>query len=422
MNRDVQRVMDRQGYRDLFPERHAWPRRARRADCSCRGGRWAFSRSPTTAAASARPASGNRSPDCPPTARSSTTPSASARTPTAPTIRQKIWDWYANDLYTRLSANAWIVLTHTRWHRDDLAGRLLQKMADRAADQWEILCLAGGEGQGDARMSRRQMRRDDEGPPSTNRTNSTFDTWISSHVRYSHSRLLPRPSSSRPGPLARVQIGRGPRAHPPAGRAGVRRLVPAGPGRGDACRMAAGVVRRGDLVPGRSSGRRSSRPASSASTPARAAATARAITRRSSSWAFTPDGLLYVDAIVEHIPLDADRPPRVRLLRPLPPGPGGHRGRAVPGASGPRVQAAVQRFSATVVGVDDEDRRHPQGGADSPPDAVHQRAASSASRPTRPAAGGWSINSWIFRLAEHDDGPDALEMCVRLPVDVKRLR
>ena len=27
-----------------------------------------------------------------------------------------------------------------------------------------------------------------------------------------------------------------------------------------------------------------------------------------------------------------------------------------------------------------------------------------------------------FPLAEHDDGPDALEMCVRLPVDVKRLR
>jgi len=59
----------------------------------------------------------------------------------SPTIRQKVWDWYANDLYTRLSADAWIVLTHTRWHRDDLAGRLLRKMADRASDQWEVLCL-----------------------------------------------------------------------------------------------------------------------------------------------------------------------------------------------------------------------------------------------------------------------------------------
>ena len=27
-----------------------------------------------------------------------------------------------------------------------------------------------------------------------------------------------------------------------------------------------------------------------------------------------------------------------------------------------------------------------------------------------------------FPLAEHDDGPDALEMCTRLPVELKRLR
>jgi predicted phage terminase large subunit-like protein len=61
----------------------------------------------------------------------------------SPIVRQRVWEWYTNDLYTRLSADAWIVLTHTRWHRDDLAGRLLRKMADRAADQWEILCLPG---------------------------------------------------------------------------------------------------------------------------------------------------------------------------------------------------------------------------------------------------------------------------------------
>ena len=59
----------------------------------------------------------------------------------SPVMRQRVWEWYTNDLYTRLSAEAWIVLTHTRWHRDDLAGRLLRKMAGRAADQWEILCL-----------------------------------------------------------------------------------------------------------------------------------------------------------------------------------------------------------------------------------------------------------------------------------------
>ena len=72
-------------------------------------------------------------------------------------MRQRVWDWYANDVYTRLSAEAWIVLTHTRWHRDDLAGRLLRKMADRAADPWETLCLPAvrGDGPGDPRDPRR---------------------------------------------------------------------------------------------------------------------------------------------------------------------------------------------------------------------------------------------------------------------------
>jgi predicted phage terminase large subunit-like protein len=59
----------------------------------------------------------------------------------SPVMRQRVWDWYANDLHTRLSTRAWIVLTHTRWHRDDLAGRLLRKMADRGGDQWQVLNL-----------------------------------------------------------------------------------------------------------------------------------------------------------------------------------------------------------------------------------------------------------------------------------------
>ncbi len=69
----------------------------------------------------------------------------------SPVIREKIWQWYTNDLYSRLSTEAWIVLTHTRWHRDDLAGRLLRKMADAAGDQWEVLCLPAvrGDGPGD---------------------------------------------------------------------------------------------------------------------------------------------------------------------------------------------------------------------------------------------------------------------------------
>ena len=46
--------------------------------------------------------------------------------------------------------------------------------------------------------------------------------------------------------------------------------------------------------------------------------------------------------------------------------------------------------------VPDDDSRHPQGVADPAADAVHQRPRPFASRPTCPAAGCWSISSWIF--------------------------
>jgi predicted phage terminase large subunit-like protein len=69
----------------------------------------------------------------------------------SPVMRQKIWDWYVNDLYTRLSTNAWIVIVHTRWHRDDLAGLALRKAVDPRADQWEAFTLTAvrEEGPGD---------------------------------------------------------------------------------------------------------------------------------------------------------------------------------------------------------------------------------------------------------------------------------
>ena len=55
-------------------------------------------------------------------------------------FREKIWDWFNDDLYTRLEPNGAIVLIQTRWHEDDLAGRLLKEMED-GGEQWEIVNL-----------------------------------------------------------------------------------------------------------------------------------------------------------------------------------------------------------------------------------------------------------------------------------------
>lgn len=43
----------------------------------------------------------------------------------SPTIRQHVWDWWTSTLRTRLEPGAAIVVVMTRWHEDDLAGRLL---------------------------------------------------------------------------------------------------------------------------------------------------------------------------------------------------------------------------------------------------------------------------------------------------------
>ncbi len=51
------------------------------------------------------------------------------------TIREKIWNWYQTTLRTRLTPDGAIVLVMTRWHEDDLAGRLLKQEAEK----WEVI-------------------------------------------------------------------------------------------------------------------------------------------------------------------------------------------------------------------------------------------------------------------------------------------
>lgn len=54
--------------------------------------------------------------------------------------RDRVWRWYTGDVYGRLKPGARMVLIMTRWHQDDLGGRLLEEMAT-GGDQWHILCL-----------------------------------------------------------------------------------------------------------------------------------------------------------------------------------------------------------------------------------------------------------------------------------------
>ena len=41
------------------------------------------------------------------------------------TVRETTWDWYKSDFLTRLKPGAAQIVIQTRWHEDDLSGRLL---------------------------------------------------------------------------------------------------------------------------------------------------------------------------------------------------------------------------------------------------------------------------------------------------------
>jgi len=55
-------------------------------------------------------------------------------------VRDQIWQWYRSDLLPRLKPQGRIVLIMTRWHEDDLAGRLLS-CAQAETDAWTVLEL-----------------------------------------------------------------------------------------------------------------------------------------------------------------------------------------------------------------------------------------------------------------------------------------
>lgn len=60
----------------------------------------------------------------------------------SPVVRESQWNWWTSTARTRVMPGGRIVFTMTRWHEDDLAGRLIrQALADKKADQWTIICL-----------------------------------------------------------------------------------------------------------------------------------------------------------------------------------------------------------------------------------------------------------------------------------------
>jgi len=53
----------------------------------------------------------------------------------SPVYREKLWDWYNSTFATRAEPDAAQVIIETRWHQDDLAGRVLAN----AEEPWEVV-------------------------------------------------------------------------------------------------------------------------------------------------------------------------------------------------------------------------------------------------------------------------------------------
>jgi predicted phage terminase large subunit-like protein len=410
MNRDVQRVIDHERYQELFSEvKLSRPRSPRGLFLPRRtmgffevaGNRGSLRSAGVGQSIAGLPADGAIIDD----------PFGKREEADSSTIRQKIWDWYANDLYTRLSTDAWIVLTHTRWHRDDLAGRLLQKMADRAADQWEVLCLPA------VREQEGERGRSGEGE-----TNTFSPTHTSPPPSLSPSRPLPLPADPRnPGDAlwpqfksaADLELIRQQDARAFAA------LYQQDPAHATQCEWAPELF--GDYIwcP------RSKWPEKFLLKVICLDAS-KGIADRPGDYSAIVfvgvghDGMLYVDAIVDRIPLD-------QVVR--------------------RTIGFCDHYRPDFVGIEAEQFQEL---------LVHEFRRQSGDR------FGWSVWTMTskgiskiarirrltryvtrrefrfrddspgcrrlvdqlmdFPIAEHDDGPDALEMCVRLPVDVKRLR
>ncbi|HEX21398.1 MAG TPA: heat-shock protein Hsp70, partial [Actinobacteria bacterium] len=142
MNRDVQRIIDDEKYNDLFPNTKLYGKNIRTlADGTWLRnseifevvGRKGFYKSSGVGGAITGIGCNFGIVD---------DPFKNRQEANSPTIRQAVWDWYASTFYTRLRKDACILITVTRWHEDDLVGRLL-KLAkeDKNADQWTVVSL-----------------------------------------------------------------------------------------------------------------------------------------------------------------------------------------------------------------------------------------------------------------------------------------
>ena len=140
MNRDVQRIIDSESYEELFPDSRLFGRNIktvangawlRNSDIFEIVGRRGVYRSAGIGGGITGMGGSLLIID---------DPLKNQKEATSLTIRNAQWEWYTTTFATRMQKDARVLVTLTRWHEDDLAGRLLD-LASKDGTQWTVLCL-----------------------------------------------------------------------------------------------------------------------------------------------------------------------------------------------------------------------------------------------------------------------------------------
>lgn len=132
-NREIQRYIDCQSYLDIFPETtinsknvvstQSWLRNSEEFEIINKSGN--YKSVGVMGGLSGRPADLAIIDD----------PVKDKIEAESETYRNRVWDWYLNVLSTRLHNKSKVILIMTRWHEDDLGGRLLEKEPEK----WHVI-------------------------------------------------------------------------------------------------------------------------------------------------------------------------------------------------------------------------------------------------------------------------------------------
>ncbi len=142
MNRDVQRIMLGQEYKNLFPESSLNKRRAINVDMEAKRNSETFEilgrKGSYISQGVGGPLTGKKV-----DLGIIDDPIKNAKEALSDRAKRSLWNWYVSTFLTRLSKNSGHIIMATRWAEDDLSGRILKKAKNAVNLAFKAICDNG---------------------------------------------------------------------------------------------------------------------------------------------------------------------------------------------------------------------------------------------------------------------------------------